>query len=72
MIKKQITKGEIWIGLEGLPFAVRAENIVEEADGKVTFVRLVETKDGGHRKDRITTQKEHILYVSETLESDCE
>jgi hypothetical protein len=65
MIKNNRIKGEIWVGLEGIPFAVRAEDIREENDGKVTFIRLV----GSHRKERISTRKEHVLYVSETLET---
>jgi hypothetical protein len=69
MIKNNRIKGEIWVGLEGIPFAVRAEDIREENDGKVTFIRLVESKDGSHRKERISTRKEHVLYVSETLET---
>ncbi len=70
MIKNPRYKGEIWVGLSGIPFPVRAENIAEEKDGKVTFIRFVESKDGSHRKEKISTRKEHILYVSETLETD--
>ena len=65
MIKQ--TKGEIWIGLAGVSYAMRAENIEEKADGSVTFVRLVEGRDG-KRKERIDTRKEHIVYISQTLE----
>jgi len=67
MIKQ--TKGEIWIGLTGVSYAMRAENIEEKADGSVTFIRLVDYK-GSHRKERISTRKEHIVYISETLETD--
>jgi len=67
MIKQ--TKGEIWIGLTGVAYAMHAEQIEEKADGSVTFIRLVEYK-GNHRKERISTRKEHIVYISETLEVD--
>ncbi len=67
MIKQ--TKGEIWIGLAGVAYAMHAENIEEKADGSVTFLRLVEGRDG-KRKERIDTRKEHIIYISETLETD--
>jgi hypothetical protein len=66
MIKQ--TKGEIWIGLAGVAYAMHAENIEEKADGSVTFLRLVEGRDG-KRKERIDTRKEHIIYISETLEA---
>jgi len=67
MIKQ--TKGEIWIGLTGVAYAMHAEQIKEKADGSVTFLRLVEGRDG-KRKELITTRKEHIVYISETLETD--
>jgi len=67
MIKQ--TKGEIWIGLTGVAYAMHAENIEEKADGSVTFLRLVEGREG-KRKELITTRKEHIVYISETLEVD--
>ena len=66
MIKQ--VKGEIWIGLAGISYAMRAEEIEEKPDGTVTFVRLVEGRDG-KRKERITTRKEHVIYTSETLET---
>lgn len=66
MIKQ--TKGEMWIGLIGLGFAMHAEDFEEKPDGSVSFIRLVEYKDGRHRKERISTRKEHIVYISETLE----
>ncbi len=42
--------------------------IEEKPDGSVSFICLVEYKDGRHRKERISTRKEHIVYISETLE----
>jgi len=67
MIKQ--TKGEVWVGLLGANFAMRAVEIEEKPDGSVTFVRLVEYKDGRSRKEKISTRKEHIVYISETLEA---
>lgn len=58
--------GEVWIGLTGLPFPMRAENI-QEKDGEITFTRFVDSKDG-KRTERITAQKQHVVYISETLE----
>jgi hypothetical protein len=66
MIKQ--TKGEIWIGLAGVAYAMHAENIEEKADGSVTFLRLVEGRDG-KRTELIKTRKEHIVFISETLET---
>ena len=54
MIKQ--AKGEIWIGLAGVGYAMRAEEIEEKPDGSVTFVRLMEGRDG-KRKERISTRK---------------
>jgi len=42
MIKNNRIKGEIWVGVEGIPNALRAEDVKEENDGKVTFIQLVE------------------------------
>ena len=66
MIKNN--KGETWICLLGANRAMRAEEIEEKPDGSVSFICLVEYKDGRHRKERISTRKEHIVYISETLE----
>jgi hypothetical protein len=63
------SKGEIWIGLVGLPFPMRAEQIIEAKDGSVSFLRLVESKDGSSRKELIKTHKSQIVYISETLET---
>ena len=60
--------GEIWIGLTGLPFPMHAENI-EEKGGEITFTRLVDSRDG-KRTEKITAQKQHVVYISETLEVD--
>jgi hypothetical protein len=62
-------KGEIWIGLTGMSYAMCAEDIHEDPDGSVTFTRLVEEKGGGKRTERIKTRKEHIVFISETLET---
>ena len=62
----QNKKGEIWIGLRGFPYAMRAQDIHEKG-GKVVFIRLVEAKDGSKRTERITTSKEHVIYTAETL-----
>jgi hypothetical protein len=68
MIKQP--KGETWICLVGVGFSMHVEGEIEEKpDGSVSFVRLVEYKDGRHRKERISTRKEHIVYTSETLET---
>ena len=48
--------------------AMQAEDIEEKPDGLVSFICLVKYKDGRYRKERITTRKEHIVYISETLE----
>jgi hypothetical protein len=45
---------------------MRAENI-QEKDGEITFTRFVDSKDG-KRTERITAQKQHVVYISETLE----
>ncbi len=58
--------GEVWIGITGVPFPMRAEKI-KEKNGEITFLRLVDGKDG-KRTERVTTQKEHVVYISETLE----
>ena len=63
------SKGEIWVGIVGLQFPMCIEGkIKEERDGSVSFIRVVESKDGSGRKERIDTRKEHIIYVSETIE----
>jgi hypothetical protein len=61
-------KGEIWVGLIGMGYAMCAEDIHEDPDGSVTFIRHVEEKGGGKRMERIKTRKEHIVFVAETLE----
>ena len=48
---------------------MRAEQIVEAKDGSVSFLRLVESKDGSSRKELIKTHKTQIVYISETLET---
>jgi hypothetical protein len=63
------SKGEIWVGLLGLPYAMKAQDIQEDGD-TVTFTRLVEAKDGSKRVERITTRKEYMIFTSETLEVD--
>ena len=63
-------KGEVWIGLIGMGYAMCAEEIHEDPDGSVTFTRHVEEKGGGKRTELIKTRKEHIVFISETLESD--
>ena len=63
-------KGEVWIGLIGMGYAMCAEDIHEDPDGSVTFTRHVEEKGGGKRTEMIKTRKEHIVFISETLESD--
>lgn len=63
-------KGEVWIGLIGMGYAMCAEDIHEDPDGSVTFTRHVEEKGGGKRTELIKTRKEHIVFVAETLESD--
>jgi len=73
MIKQTIkkndnAKGEIWICLLGANRAMQAEDIEEKPDGSVSFICLVKYKDGRYRKERITTRKEHVVYISETLE----
>ena len=60
--------GEVWINIVGVPFPMRAENI-EEKDGEIIFIRPVDGKDG-KRTERITTQKQNIIYMSETLSAD--
>jgi hypothetical protein len=62
-------KGEIWIGLIGMGFAMCAQDIHEDPDGSVSFIRLVEEKGGGKRKELIKTRKENIVFISETLET---
>jgi hypothetical protein len=62
-------KGEIWIGLTGMSYAMCAEDIHEDPDGSVTFTRLVEEKGGGKRTELIKTRKEHIIFISETLDT---
>jgi hypothetical protein len=62
-------KGEVWIGLLGQPYAMRAEEIKYGKDGKITFLRLVDSKDGSKRTERITTEKKHVIYISETIEA---
>jgi hypothetical protein len=62
-------QGEIWIGLIGMGFAMCAQDIQEDPDGSITFTRLVEEKGGGKRKELIKTRKEHVVYISETLET---
>jgi len=63
-------KGEVWIGLIGMGYAMCAEDIHEDPDGSVTFTRHVEEKGGGKRTELIKTRKEHIVFIAETLESD--
>jgi hypothetical protein len=58
--------GEIWIGIAGVGFPMRAENI-KEKNGEITFTRLVDGKDG-KRTEKVTTKKQHVIYMSETLE----
>ena len=60
--------GEVWIGLVGMTFPMRAENI-KEKNGEITFTRLVDGKDG-KRTEKVTTKKQHVIYMSETLEAD--
>ena len=60
--------GEVWIGLVGMTFPMRAENI-KEKNGELTFTRLVDGKDG-KRTEKVTTKKQHVIYMSETLEAD--
>ena len=52
-----------------MSYAMCAEDIHEDPDGSVTFTRLVEEKGGGKRTERIKTRKEHIIFISETLET---
>jgi len=59
-------RGEIWIGLAGATFPMRAENIKEAKNGDITFLRLVDGKDG-KRTEQVKTRKEHVIYVSETI-----
>ena len=61
-------QGEVWIGLIGLSYPMRAENIKKQGKDLV-FTRLVEVKDGSRRKEMITTKQENVLYVSETIEA---
>ena len=61
--------GEIWVGLAGGNFPMRAENIKEGKNGEITFIRLVDGKDG-KRTERVKTRKEHVIYVSETLKAE--
>ena len=68
MIKQP--KGDTWICLLGVGFSMHVEGKIEEKpDGSFTFVRLVEYKDGRSRKEKISTRKEHVVYISETLEA---
>lgn len=60
--------GEVWIGLSGVPFPMRAENI-REKNGEITFTRLVDGKDG-KRTERIVAQKQHVVYVAETVKAE--
>jgi hypothetical protein len=60
-------KGEVWIGLLGMTFPMRAENI-KEKNGDIIFTRLVDGKDG-KRTEKVTTKKQHVIYMSETLEA---
>lgn len=63
-------KGEIWVGLHGVGFAMHAEQKPEERpDGSVSFIRIVDYK-GTKRKERVDTRKEHLIYLSETIEAD--
>ncbi len=60
--------GEIWILLSGMNFPMHAEDL-EEKGGEVTFVRHVDGKDG-KRTERITANKQHVIYVAETIGAD--
>jgi len=51
-----------------MTFPMRAENI-KEKNGELTFTRLVDGKDG-KRTERVTTKKQHVIYMSETLEAE--
>ncbi|HVM77186.1 MAG TPA: hypothetical protein VMU07_03485 [Candidatus Paceibacterota bacterium] len=57
--------GEIWILLSGMNFPMHAEDLEEKGD-EVSFIRHVDGKDG-KRTERITTQKQHIVYLAETI-----
>jgi hypothetical protein len=57
--------GEIWILLTGMNYPMRAESIEEKGD-EISFLRFVDGKDG-KRTERITAQKQHIIYLAETI-----
>ena len=60
--------GEIWILLSGMNFPMHAENLEEKGD-EITFIRHVDGKDG-KRTERITANKQHVIYVAETIGAD--
>ncbi len=57
--------GEIWILLSGVSYPMRAEQIEEKGDD-ITFLRHVDGKDG-KRTEKITAQKQHVIYLAETI-----
>ena len=57
--------GEIWILLSGVSYPMRAESIEEKGD-EITFLRFVDGK-GGKRTEKITAQKQHVIYLAETI-----
>jgi hypothetical protein len=60
--------GEIWILLTGVSYPMRAEQIEEKGD-EISFLRFVDGKDG-KRTEKITTQKQHLVYLAETIAAD--
>lgn len=57
--------GEIWILLSGMSYPIRAEQIEEKGD-EITFLRFVDGKDG-KRTEKIIAQKQHVIYLAETI-----
>jgi hypothetical protein len=49
-------------------FPMHAENLEEKGD-EITFVRHVDGKDG-KRIEKITANKQHVVYVAETIGAD--
>ena len=60
--------GEIWILLSGVSYPMRAESIEEKGD-EISFLRFVDGKDG-KRTEKITAQKQHVIYLAETIAAD--
>jgi hypothetical protein len=48
-----------------MSYPIRAEQIEEKGE-EITFLRFVDGKDG-KRTEKITAQKQHVIYLAETI-----